>query len=320
MKKGIFLILTLTFSLGYCFWSELLDPIANYIGYERCNSNFIKPDIKKLKKDFNELLYGQNIVINKLISTLKNRFNETPRKALVICMHGWTGSGKSHVTKLIINNLYKYKGKSKFVHFFNGRIHFPRNKQEYVDEYKTNIQNWIKGNTSNCHLSTFIFDEVDKIPAGVLDGIKPYFDYHDEIDSVNFKNSIFIFISNIGGSAINRKYMNLWKQGILRDDMRYKDFESDLRLSLYSTEGAFHQSSILDSHSVSLYLPFLPLGEEEVRKCIITELKNNNKPIKNEIVEDILNEMDFNTHGLSVSGCKRVADLVNSFRYDSDEL
>ena len=40
----------------------------------------------------------------------------------------------------------------------------------------------------------FIFDEVDKMPAGVLDALKPFVDYYEHIEGTDFRRSIFIFL------------------------------------------------------------------------------------------------------------------------------
>jgi len=40
----------------------------------------------------------------------------------------------------------------------------------------------------------FIFDEVDKMPDGVLDAIKPYLDHHHHIRGVDYRRAIFIFL------------------------------------------------------------------------------------------------------------------------------
>jgi len=40
----------------------------------------------------------------------------------------------------------------------------------------------------------FIFDEVDELPAGVLDAIKPYLDYYDHIQGFDYRRAIFIFL------------------------------------------------------------------------------------------------------------------------------
>jgi hypothetical protein len=36
------------------------------------------------------------------------------------------------------------------------------------------LQDWIRGNVSQCAYSLFIIDEIDKLPPGVIDGIKPF--------------------------------------------------------------------------------------------------------------------------------------------------
>ena len=46
---------------------------------------------------------------------------------------------------------------------------------------------WIRGNVSDCAESVFIFDEVDKLHTGVIDAIKPFIDYHEEIGGVDFR-------------------------------------------------------------------------------------------------------------------------------------
>lgn len=45
-----------------------------------------------------------------------------------------------------------------------------------------------------CPYSLFVFDEIDKIPIGLLDVIKAYIDFNHEIDGLDFRNSVFIFL------------------------------------------------------------------------------------------------------------------------------
>lgn len=33
----------------------------------------------------------------------------------------------------------------------------------------------------------FVFDEVDKYPSGLLDGIKPYLDYNSQVRGLDFR-------------------------------------------------------------------------------------------------------------------------------------
>lgn len=56
------------------------------------------------------------------------------------------------------------------------------------------LQSWIRGNVSACARSIFIFDEMDKMHAGLIDAIKPYLDYYDNLDGVSYQKVIFIFL------------------------------------------------------------------------------------------------------------------------------
>lgn len=56
------------------------------------------------------------------------------------------------------------------------------------------LQLWIRGNVSACARSIFIFDEMDKMHAGLIDAIKPFLDYYDNLDRVSYQKAIFIFL------------------------------------------------------------------------------------------------------------------------------
>lgn len=56
------------------------------------------------------------------------------------------------------------------------------------------LRDWIKGNVSNCQRSLFIFDEIDQMPNGLIDTVKPFIDHYEEIDGVDYRKAIFIFL------------------------------------------------------------------------------------------------------------------------------
>jgi len=62
-------------------------------------------------------------------------------------------------------------------------------KLPYQKEFTFQVQliDLIKTNVSKCERSLFVFDEVDKIPKGVLDAVTPFLDYHEVIDGVDFR-------------------------------------------------------------------------------------------------------------------------------------
>lgn len=91
---------------------------------------------------------------------------------------------------------------------------------------------------TRCPRQLFIFDEVDKIPEGVLNVLKPIIDYNENVEGVDYRQSIFIFLSNTGGKAIVEEILKLWKNGISRDEVKLKHFEKII------TKGAFNEKGM----------------------------------------------------------------------------
>lgn len=56
------------------------------------------------------------------------------------------------------------------------------------------LQKWIRGNVSACGSSVFIFDEMDKLHPGIIDAIKPFLDYYEQVDGISYRRAIFIFL------------------------------------------------------------------------------------------------------------------------------
>ena len=53
-------------------------------------------------------------------------------------------------------------------------------RQEITDNIlQIQLRDWISGNVTACRQNIFIFDEVDKMPPGVLDIVKPFLDYYE---------------------------------------------------------------------------------------------------------------------------------------------
>lgn len=77
------------------------------------------------------------------------------------------------------------------------------------------------------------------MPSKVLDIIKPIIDYNDHVEKVDYRKSIFIFMSNTGSGAILDKYLSFWRNGIVRDNIKLRDFEKLI------TDGAFNEEGKL---------------------------------------------------------------------------
>lgn len=155
---------------------------------------WIDYELNDLDHSLNLQLHGQHLaksIISKLVR--KHLKNDEPEKALVMSFHGWTGSGKNFVSEILAKNIFRRfrdTGKSDFIHKIIC-THFNTDDKQSMRE-------WIKGNVTNavkaCERSLFVFDEIDKLPNGVIDAIKPFIDYNKYIDSVNYRKSIFIFL------------------------------------------------------------------------------------------------------------------------------
>ncbi|XP_069604201.1 torsin-1B-like [Ranitomeya imitator] len=226
-----------------------------------------------LNLSLEEKLFGQHLA-HQIIYKALNGFmsNENPRKPLALSLHGWSGTGKNFMSKIIAENIYDLGMKSKFVHLFLSTLHFPHNSQ--IPQYKDQLQSWIRGNTSKCARSIFIFDEMDKLHPGLIDAIKPFLDYYEHIDGVSYRKAIFIFLSNAGGDLINRLMLQFWGSGKKREDLELKDVENVLSVELFNNKNSgFWHSGLIEKNLIDYFVPFLPLEFRHVKKCVLAELR-----------------------------------------------
>lgn len=112
----------------------------NYCSYvECCTPKHIVYDIEGLKADLQKKLYGQHIVNATLIPALRAHVNNLhiSEKPLVMSFHGNMGTGKNHVTDLIIKHFYKSGENSAYVHKYRARKDFPVESE--VNHYRVSM-------------------------------------------------------------------------------------------------------------------------------------------------------------------------------------
>ncbi|XP_067948920.1 torsin-1A-like [Watersipora subatra] len=283
---------------------------------ECCQDRWIRRELPNLRKDLEAKVYGQHLAIDSVVKTIRAHLRRPPRKALVLSFHGWTGTGKNLVASVIAQNLYDRGMKSKYVHVLSATKDFARH--EKAADYKDQIQHWVEGNVSSCPRQLFIFDEVEKMPDGVLDTLKPFLDHYDSVQGIDYRSSIFLFLGNAGGETLYDATYNHYQSGGKRDDLEVKDMEKMLWTEAYNTKGGLKVSSLITSNLVSHYIPFLPLEKRHVRQCVNDELENRNVSSQKSdgLREKIISQLSFTPEGVelySISGCKRVhakIDLV----------
>ena len=88
-----------------------------------------------LRTSLKARLHGQPLVEETVIRLLKRHLaNDEPEKALVLSFHGWTGSGKNFVSRIIAEHIYDHGMKSRYVNLFVSTVHFPHKHK--VAEYQ----------------------------------------------------------------------------------------------------------------------------------------------------------------------------------------
>ncbi|XP_051960275.1 torsin-1A-like [Xyrauchen texanus] len=287
-----------------------------YYFQECCRPEWISYNKTGLKHDLDTKLFGQHVaaqVILKAVTGFMSR--ENPKKPLVLSLHGWTGTGKNYVSQLIAENIYQKGMSSSFIHLFTATAHFPHEK--HIDLYKTQLQEWIRGNVSNCARSMFIFDEMDKMHPGLIDSIKPYLDFYDNLNGVSYRQAIFIFLSNAGGENIVEVALDFWKAGRQREEIKLKDLEMALALSVFNNKNSgFWHTSLIDKNLVDFFVPFLPLEYKHVIQCGLAEMGTKGLVPKQEVVELMAQDLNYfpkEERVFSMQGCKIISSRLDFY-------
>ncbi|XP_035908693.1 torsin-like protein [Anopheles stephensi] len=285
---------------------------------ECCNEVHIHSDITELRKSLEKSLFGQHIAAEVIVNAVGGHFKNinSSEKPLVMSLHGLPGTGKNFIAEHITRALYKNGANSQFVHKYLGRIHFPL--QSEVETYKLNLVNDIKKAIARCPKSLFIFDEVEKMPSGLFDSIVTLLDHHAYTKHLDFRQSIFLFLSNVAGPEIADKLKGLVDRGVWREETKLHDYESTLEIASYNLMGGLHKSELIESHVVDHFVPFLPLELRHVESCIRAEYaKFTDAKMSDELLSAVVKEaITFDETGLySNTGCKRVNKKVEALYY-----
>uniref|UniRef100_A0A5S6QYF0 Torsin n=1 Tax=Trichuris muris TaxID=70415 RepID=A0A5S6QYF0_TRIMR len=285
--------------------------------YECCSNEYVRNDLAGLKMELKQRVYGQHLVVNTVVNALGAHFSAIDKKKpLVLSFHGWTGGGKNYVTSFIARHLYKKGLQSRYVHQFSGSLHFPEPEKGRL--YTEQLQIWVRGNASLCRQSLFIFDEVELMPPGVLNGIKTFMEFREDVDHVDFRDCIFIFLSNTAGSEITRRTFEVWKQGIPREHISLHDMEKAIVESVFNEKGGLQYSHLISRSLIDHFIPFLPLERDHVKLCIRDELLHRgwsgriDQTVLNEIAER-LSYFPKDVGLYSSTGCKHVWQKVGLY-------
>lgn len=90
-----------------------------------------------LESDLRVRLHGQHLA-QELVPTMVRSYLELPRpdKALALSFHGWSGTGKNFVARMLAENLYRDGLRSDCVKLFIATFHFPHPKDADLYEVR----------------------------------------------------------------------------------------------------------------------------------------------------------------------------------------
>lgn len=107
-----------------------------------------------------------------------------------------------------------------------------------------------------------------------------------------------------------------WKLGKRREEIELHDFESLLKNQAYNDESTMKYSSLITSHLINHYIPFLPMERAHVEKCIrayFIEASINHR-LYDLIRDYVFKSLEWWPSDLQLysnSGCKQVANKID---------
>ncbi|XP_068105918.1 prosalusin [Hyperolius riggenbachi] len=309
------LLLLLLVATGPGLGWELTSLHCSFYNSLSCDCGF-KPDLEALECDLARNLFGQHLAQELVVKAVRE-FVETdsPSKPLVLSFHGWSGTGKTFLSSLLIKHLYKGGSRSPYVHHFSPILNFQH--AQNVEQYKESLKQWIQGNLTTCGRSLFLFEEMDKMHPGLIDVIVPFLGPSWVVFGSNYKKAIFIFISNSGGDDINQVALKFKKECKDREEIQLSDVEAAITWTVLSDrEHGFWQSEIIKQNLIDVVVPFLPLRPSHVKQCVRSELKQQGLPNDEDIVQSVADSLLYfpeNEDLFSSTGCKTVPSRISYY-------
>ncbi|XP_058809942.1 torsin-1A-like [Phymastichus coffea] len=329
MKKKLVILLLLLYGSHFTnadifdilYLTQIKDLYCNL--FECCNDKTVPYKLESLQSMLEIKLYGQHIAAEVVLNAVNSHLRKSkPQRPLVMSFHGANGVGKSYVSKMIAEALYKNGENSKYFHFYYGLADFPSNDKNKINDYQTRLKNEIQESISNCGRSLFIIDGVDYIAPHVLDAIMPFIDCSNCAKKIEKNKSIFILLTNTGSKAIEEELLRRMDDGMKRESLSLKDFEMIIIKEVFNHEGPFHKSKLVQSDAIGFYVPFLPLERQHVKKCIKKAFRELNFKATENLINIVLEELRFSPtpNFYSTSGCKRVDQIVGRIYYKANSL
>lgn len=276
-------------------------------------------DVSQLRVQLEEKVFGQHIAISviyqafddffqpKLDSSHQDHFSKS--STVVFSFHGWTGVGKNYVSN-IISDLIPTASITKLII----PLHFPHVGGRYSKLHEQNIKEWILSNTSMCTVNLVIVDEMDKATVPLLKGLQSAI-YMLKYGKYKESKTIIVLLSNTGGTAINNLVFSHFTKGYTRETVN----KNTLVDAILNSDNVTWHRHLYEKHLIDYIVPFLPLENQHVQKCIKDYLSSRELTLPSQTVAKIAKEFEYfpkNQPFFSKTGCKRVEAKTDLFLYE----
>ncbi|MCI4392656.1 hypothetical protein PGIGA_G00148220 [Pangasianodon gigas] len=311
------LIMLWTIFLIYCISiSDCFEMKTIYCTIsDSCDCDF-KPNIQGLEWDLYKNLYGQHLVqdiVSESVASFLQKQN--PDRPLVLSFHGASGTGKSMVSSMLARHLYGTSMGSPYIHQYVPTLHFPL--ADRVKQYRSDLKHWVQGNLTACARSVFIFDEMEKMPPGVIDVLEPFLGPSHVVFQTNYRKAIYIFITTAGQEVINKVALENRQAGRDREEIQAEQLEEAIADSVYNNKkSGFYHSKIISAKRITRFVPFLPLCRRHVERCAQRELCQRGECQRRDVSVAVGGAMSYTPQDgqhFSSTGCKLVPAKVNLF-------
>uniref|UniRef100_A0A8C5G4S0 Torsin family 2 member A n=1 Tax=Gouania willdenowi TaxID=441366 RepID=A0A8C5G4S0_GOUWI len=303
MITFLFVLILFVASPVMCVFQRLYCSIA-----DNCDCDF-KANIRDLEWDLFKNVFGQHLA-QEVVSEEVSRFlqNKSPDRPLVLSFHGSSGTGKTLISSMVANHLYGSAMSSPYIHQFIPTLHFP--SAQHVPHYRE-LKKWVQGNLTQCARSVFIFDEMEKMPLGLIDVLEPLLGPSYVVFSTNYRKAIYIFISTTGEEVINKVTLENRQSGGEREDINLLELEDGIS-TLWNIFTFTHVSGIT---LVSIKkLKYIIRIRCHVARCTHLQLLQRGVFNRRDVVDAVAAEMIYSPvqgRFFSTTGCKAVPAKIN---------
>lgn len=276
-----------------------------YNAIENLDDHVLKYDLEGLEKTLKREVFGQQEATDGLLTHLKDYLSTyVHSKPLVVSLLGPSGVGKSHIGRLLAQHFRSLVGEQLIMQYFV--LHHCPTEGDIplcTETLTSQVSEMVTQAEEEEKIPLFIFDEMEHMPAELLDTLHSLI---TKKDNNEYLNAIYILISNLEQEEIT-KFVLQNSTSIAVSGRGYISKELNALLL----------SNLKKHHMLWLEAELLPLTlleKSHVMECFIDEMSREGFYPDRSHVEKLADELDYYSVGereFSRTGCKQVVAKVN---------